>query len=162
MNSAIIKDINKQYIKAVVGYENEIAKNKLPDIDIFINLAFLYWSFAAQQIEFNIPNNISDEWSLIGGEKFMSTIDKGLTIYPSNVELHFWKQYFNHRLFMIDFSQSDCKALLEKYDNHTSLVPYFFLYLFDKETYKNQIDRLLKECTHNPTAKNNYIRTFIE
>ncbi|MDQ0966808.1 hypothetical protein QFZ20_002211 [Flavobacterium sp. W4I14] len=162
MDKGIIKDIEKKYIEAVKFYEEEINTKHSPSVNCFINLAFLYWSFATEQIEFNEPNNIADEWSMIGGEKFLSTVDKGLDNYPGNLELVFWKQYFLSRLYIIDFSENDCKDLLKQYEKDASLVPYFFLYLFDKKSYLQEISQLREICFSLPTAKNIYINSFIE
>ncbi len=157
----LIKDINKQYLEAVEDYENEINTNEFPDVECYTNLAFLYWAFASEQFEFNIPNNISDEWSIIGGEKFIKILDKGLSKYPNNLELNFWKRYFPYRLFMAAFSEHDCKELLRKYGDGESLVPYFYLYLFDEQEHKSKVDELLEICNNKPTAKNIYIKSFI-
>lgn len=159
MNQAIINDINKQYLEAVKCYEAELVNS--PSADIFTNLAFLYWSFATEQIEFNDPNDIPQEWSIIGEKKFLLVIDKGLENYPNHLELVFWRQYFSYRLYVTDFSENDCKALLKKYGGQDSLVPYFFLNLFDNESYKEQITRLREVCNDLPTAKNLYISSFI-
>ncbi|MEE1943608.1 hypothetical protein VRU48_00720 [Pedobacter sp. KR3-3] len=162
MNRAFIKDIEKQYIDAVKFYEEEIRGSNVPDVDCFINLAFLYWSFATEQIEFNDPNNIPDEWSVIGEKNFLPTIDKGLKNYPDHLELVFWRRYLSHRLyFTSDFTENDCKAILETNRNQGVLVPYFFLYLFDKEAYADEIVELRRVCNELPTAKNLYISTFI-
>ena len=42
---AIIYDIKKEYIKAVDAYETLIRKDGVIP-DYYINLSFLYWSFA--------------------------------------------------------------------------------------------------------------------
>ncbi|KQB99594.1 hypothetical protein [Pedobacter sp. Hv1] len=162
MNKAITKDIEKQYLEAVKYYKEEIDTNTFPPLDYFINLAFLYWSFATEQIEFNDPNHIPDEWSVIGEKNFMPTIDKGLEYYHNNIELIFWRRYFSYRLYMSDFSEDDCKIILKTNDGHDSLVPYFFLYLFDKTSYEKQIIDLRKICDDLPTAKNIYINSFIQ
>ncbi len=162
MGTALIKDMNKDYLEAINHYENEIGINELPSVDSFTNLAFLYWAFASQQIEFNLPNNISDEWSIIGGNNFSRVLEKGLAKYPRNVELHFWKHYFPYRLFMVEFTEDDCKKILKEYGDEESLVPYFFLNLFDKNKYKKKVDELLHKCIDSPTAKNIYIESFID
>lgn len=160
MNDAIIKDVEKNYVEAIKSYENEIT-NGHPNIDHFTNLSFLYWSFAAEQIEFNDLNNITDELSLIGGEKFIPTIERGLKNYPDSLELNFWRRYLPYRLYMCEFSENDCKYLLEEYKEDSSLVPYFFLSLFDKESYLKQTTELKIVCDLQPTAKNNYINSFL-
>jgi len=161
MNKAIKNDIEKKYIEAVELYEEEIVIETSPDVNCFINLAFLYWSFAAEQIEFNDPNEIGEEWSAIGGAKFLSTLDKGLAHHPDHLELIFWRRYFLYRLYMVSFSEHDCLELL-KYGKDFSLVPYFFLYLFDKKSHIHQMSKLRKTCIDLPTAKNIYIGSFID
>lgn len=161
IKKAIQQDLEKQYIEAVKSYEKEINGSGFPDLNCFINLAFLYWSFACEQMEFNDPNNIPDEWSVVGGGKFLLIIDKGLENYPNNLELVFWRRYFSYRLYMSDFSEDDCKAMMKKYNSQDSLVPYFFLNLFDKESYATKITGLKKICDELPTAKNLYINSFI-
>lgn len=161
MNLALIKDINREYLEAVKYYEEEINNSDLPKLDAYINLAFLYWEFAAEQFEFNMPNNIPEEWSVIGGKRFSKIIDMGLKKYPNSIELHFWKKYLPYRLFSTDFSKNECERLLKVYGKNISLVPYFFLYLFDKEKHKEKIARLTTVCNDVPTAKNLYIKSII-
>ncbi len=159
METALIKDINKEYIEAIKHYENEIVNNEsfaLPDS--YINLAFLYWSFA---FEFSIPEDIPEDYSIIGGNRYQKILDLGLSHYPTNIELIFWKKYFQHIIYGEKFSEKDCKRLLEKYDNSDSIVPYFFLYLFEKEKYKEKKNKLLDACKKFPTAKNLYIASVL-
>jgi hypothetical protein len=162
MKIATIKDIGKEYLEASKCYENEISENGyslLPDS--YINLAFLYWSFAFDYFGFTIPNNIPDDYSIIGGNKYQKILNLGLLNYPNNVELHFWKNYFQHIIFGEEFSEKDCKQLLEKYGDTESIVPYFFLYLFEKEKYNDKRNELLATCNKLPTAKNLYIKSII-
>ena len=161
MNLALYKDVKREYVDAVKQYENQIAASDQPVLDDFINLSFLYWSFAAQQMEFNIPNMIPDEWSLIGGQRFSVIIEMGLARYPNSVELTFWRQYFPYRLFDADFPESDCEKILSNYGRQQSLVPYFYLHLFDDLKYSEEINFLLEICNRTPTAKNLYIRSFL-
>ena len=158
-NTAIIKEINKQYIQAVEHYETDL-KN-FPSLESYINLAFLYWSFAFELFEFNLPNNISDNWSIVGGNKYSKTLELGLNNYPNSLELNFWQRYFSHISFGDDFSEDDCKNLIEKYQLDESIIPYFFLYLFDKEKYKEKRNELLAGCDKSPTAKNLYIKSIV-
>ena len=61
MEIAIIYDIKKEYIKAVEAYTTLIRNNDtIPDY--YINLSFLYWSFAFELYEFITPNNIPEYW----------------------------------------------------------------------------------------------------
>lgn len=160
MNRAIQLDVDKQYIAAVRSYEEEI--DKCPSIEKFANLAYLYWAFAAEQIEFNLPHDISDDWSLIGGHKFDLILEKGLSVFPDSLELFFWKRYFAYRLFLLEFSEDDCKKMIFEHKAKDSLVPYFFLNMFDERLYLTQIIELREVCRKVLTAKNLYILTFIE
>jgi hypothetical protein len=159
MNTAIIKEINKEYIEAVECYEKDL--KKFPSIESYINLAFLYWSFAFELFEFNQPNNISENWSIVGGNKYLKTLELGLNNYPNSLELNFWKRYFSHVSFGNDFSESDCKNLIEKYELDKSIVPYFYLFLFDKDKYGEKRNELLASCDEVPIAKNLYIKSII-
>lgn len=163
MKSAVIKDINRNYIEAVKCYEEEIANNEMTvSPDSYINLAFLYWSFAFELFEFNIPNHIAEDYSIIGGNRYQTILDLGLIKYPNNVELSFWKKYFQHIIYDEIFSEKDCQKLLEEHGGIESIVPYFFLYLFDKEKYKERRNELLNKCNEQLTAKNIYIKSIIE
>lgn len=162
MEVAIIKEINKEYLEAVNYYEDEITNRRLSaSLDSYINLAFLYWCFAFELYEFNIPNNISEDWSSIGGKRYSEVLELGLNNYPDSVELNFWKRYFLHITFGEEFPVQDCKQLIEKYGDAKSKVPYFFLYLFDKEKYKEEKVMLIDECNKKPTAKNLYIKSVL-
>lgn len=161
MELAIVKEINKEYIESVKCYEREIANNDssvLPDS--YINLAFLYWSFAFEFLEFILPNSIPEDYSIIGVERYQMIIELGLRNYPNNAELHFWKKYFQHIIYGDIFTAEDCKKLVEKYDKE-SIVPYFFLFLYDNDKYRSKRNDLMDVCTKLPTAKNLYISSIL-
>lgn len=160
MESAITKEINKEYIEAVKCYENEIDNSTAP-LESYINLSFLYWCFAFEHFEINIPNNIPEEWSIIGGNRYMKVLELGLDNYSNSIELNFWKRYYSHIIYSEEFSERDCELLLEKYGDIESNTPYFFLYLFNKEKYEKQRNQLINECERKPTAKNLYIKSII-
>jgi hypothetical protein len=157
---AIKLDMSKDYLAAVQAYEDAIESRSCP-AEFFINLSFLYWEFAAE-FAFRDANKISDKWGVIGGEKYRIVLEKGLSNYPLNVELHFWSKYFPHRLNFDPFSKEECLALIERFGDSESLVPYFFLYLFDKEKYSKKRNTLIMICENTPTGKNNYIKSIIE
>jgi hypothetical protein len=162
MEKALIKEINGEYVEAVKCYENELANNESSiSPNSYINLAFLYWSFAFDYFGFDIPNNIPDDYSIIGGNRYQIILDLGLKNYPNNLELIFWNKYFQHIIFGEEFSKSNCKQLIDKYGDSESIVPYFFLYLFEKEKYIEKRNELLDTCIKYPTAKNNYIKSII-
>ena len=162
MELAITKEINKEYIEAVNYYEDEINNHSnSASLDSYINLAFLYWCFAFDLFGFNIPNNIPDTYSIIGGKKYLKILELGLDKYPNSVELNFWKKYFPHIIFSEEFSVQDCKQLMEKFEGSQSSVPYFFLYQFDNDKYEREKKELLEECKKLPTAKNLYIKSIL-
>ena len=88
-------------------------------------------------------------------------MELGLNNYPNSVELNFWKRYFSHISFGEEFSEQNCRSLVEKYGDNGSKVPYFFLYLFNKDRYKEEKKVLIDECNKQPTAKNLYIKSII-
>ena len=158
MEIALIKEIKKEYLEATKCYENEI-ENYSSDVlpDSFINLAFIYWCFA---FEFSVPEDIPKDYSIIGGNRYQKVLELGLSYYPDNTELHFWKKYFQNIIYGEEFSEKDCKLLVQKYGD--SIVPYFFLYLFDKNKYEKQRNELIIDANKLPTAKNIYIKSLIE
>ena len=161
MEKAINNEIDKKFLEAVKGYEDIIENSSDATPDSFINLAFLYWCFAFELFEFVIPNDISEYWSNVGGKRFLKILELGLEKFPNNIELHFWEKYFLHISYGKEFSEIACLSLIEKYDREESLVPYFYLYLFDKSKYKEQRDELIKETIMTPSAKNLYIKSLL-
>lgn len=156
----ISSEINGQYLQATKEYETVIENSGDVPIEAYTNLAFLYWEFAIEP-PFARNYSIPEEWSLIAGERYPIIIQKGLVKYPQSVELHFWQRYFSHILWADEFTQEECEQLVEKYGDTESIVPYFFLYLFDKEKYKEKRNQLLKRCEELPTAKNQYIKSIL-
>lgn len=163
MELAINKELNKEYINAVELYEEEMNNTTLSaPLESYINLAFLYWSFAFDFFGFDIPNSIPDNYTVIGGNRYPKILELGLNNYPNSIELNFWLRYFSHIIYSEEFSESDCQRLIEKYGDDKSLIPYFFLYLFNKNKYEVQRDKLLEECSKQATAKNIYITSILK
>ncbi len=160
MNVAVVKEIEKKYLEAVDLYENSLLKSA--PVENYVNLSFLYWSFAFELFEFNIPNHISDRLSVIGGNRYAEVLDLGLNRYPDNLELHFWQKYFLHISAGRRFSDDDCRRLIADCQDNESVVPYFFLYLYDRKKYEHERALLLDKCNAQPTAKNLYIKSIIE
>ncbi len=160
MTKSLTEEINGNYVAAVQFYEAEIA-NQEASSDTFINLAFLYWSFAFELFEFVIPNNIPDSWSEMGANRYGKILDLGAQKFPENMEIIFWKRYFSHIIFGEAFTPEECLDLIEKGNGQNCNVLYFFLYLFNKEIYQQQRDDLLKEIRCLKTAKNTYIESII-
>ncbi|MDY3548699.1 hypothetical protein PG291_08800 [Riemerella anatipestifer] len=159
--NAVKKEIEKKYIEAINMYEYEISANKNVPVDYFINLAFLYWCFAFENFEFIIPNDIPKDLINKGGERFMKIIYLGQDKYPDNLELLFWKRYFLHISYGENFTYKECIELIKNHQKEPSDIPYFFLYQYDKEMYKSQKNKLLKNIEKEKTAKNLYIISIL-
>jgi len=158
IKTAIQEDIDVNYFAAIDIYEQLIDLN-VATLSVFSNLSFIYWRFAAH-VGFRSSHNISDEWIERGDINYKIVINKGLEKYPESVELRFLSKYFLHRLGIIDFSRQECEEIIRSY-RLKSLLPYFYLYLFDDAEFKQQRDLLLKECQELPTTKNRYIRAIL-
>lgn len=161
MKEAIRKEIEKKYIEAIDYYELDIKNNEKPPVERFINLSFIYWCCAFEYFEFILPNGISEELSLTAGDRFMDVIDMGIEKYPNNIELQFWKKYFNHISYGEEFSYEECIGLLENSQDKSGEVLYFFLYMFDKEKYKIEKDILLRKIKRKLILKNLYIMSLL-
>jgi len=157
---AVRRDILGQYSESIRHYEFVLSKNNNPTVDAYLNLGFIYGEVAIEP-PFSFDEGISDKWSLIGQERSPVILQQGLSKYPQNGELHFWMRYFPYRLQTQDFTKEDCEKIIENYGDTESIVPYFFLYLFDKEKYREKREKLLKQCEVLPTAKNRYIKSII-
>lgn len=160
MNRCKQLEVGEDYINAIICYEDKIAEN-LNILDNFINLSFLYWCLAFELFEFNLPNDISESWSTIGGERYNEIINIGLSKFPQSLELKFWKKYFNHISNDDIFTFHECLSLINEHKEDLSLVPYFFLYLFDKDRYEEKKVLLLDNCLNEMTAKNIYIKSIL-
>ena len=161
MNLALEKELNKDYIEAVKLYESKLEDCSCVPEEDYINLAFLYWQFAADygfSSYYNIPKELRNK----GGEKYLEILNSALTKYPNSLELKFWEKYFPHRHYYDEFPQKDCEQMIAENKGDESLVPYFYLYLFDEVKYKSERDKLLELCNATPTAKFNYIKSIIE
>lgn len=154
-------DISRQYELSILAYEQDIQMQPTnADINIYINLAFLYWHSIAQFAwadHYKIPNYIRD----IAYNRYKELLNIAKVKFPDYGELYFWEKYFNHRLIYDDLTEEEILLILHTYKDN-NLVPYFFLYLFDENKYKNQRDLLHQQCILLPTAKNNYIKSLLE
>jgi len=162
MNSfkeAMIKEKNKQYVEATLCYEDDIKNNPNASVDSYINLAFIYWGFLACGFDYADDSPIPDGYS-VELNSCKKIIELGLKKYPNNVELHFWKKYCYSILGNENISDKYCLDLMEKYGEQ-NYVPYFFLYVVDREKYEKQRDGLMKEIEKVPTAKNDYIVSVV-
>ncbi len=155
-----VEEYKNKYLNTIDTYNEKYLKNEFV-LDDYINLSFMYWRVASDYgfvTHYGISNTLRD----IGNKKYADLIEEAIGKYPASLELHFWKRYFPHRAYFEDFSQKDCEELIRKYSNDESLIPYFFLYLFDKKKFKEQRDELLQICKETSTEKYRYIKSIIE
>lgn len=156
---ALRLDQNKEYEMAIALYERSVQSNEF-ELNAYINLSFLYWQ-TASEFAFKDTYHISNKIFNISFDRYEEVLNMGIILFPNNAELHFWKVYFPHIILGEELYQDEVLEIVNTYDN-TSLVPYFFLYLFNKEKYIKERKMLLKECSKLPIAKNLYIKSIIE
>ncbi|MEN9335680.1 MAG: hypothetical protein RLZZ500_667, partial [Bacteroidota bacterium] len=58
--------------------------------------------------------------------------------------------------------ENDCKDLLIKFGDSDSIIPYFFLYQFNNELFKDKFFEINEICEKLPTAKNLYVKSIIK
>lgn len=160
MENAIRLDVAKRYDEAVIAYENAISTPFAFMTEAYINLAFLYFKFADDYL-FNKEFGISDDLSIQGGVKCFDVLLKGRSVDPNNKEFLFWEKYFSYRLIGSEFTREQCEKIVKLSKQEKLLVPYFYLNLFDREVYRNEVSELLQQCEKILTAKNRYILTFV-
>lgn len=158
---AIRRDVAGHCSEAIKHYEAEIAKNKSAPADAFINLTFIYWSLAFEP-PFTFDEGVSDRWSLFAGSRYPVILEMGINRYDGNLELHFWEKYFPYRGLGEEFSRNDCEVMIQNYSSKISLVPYFFLWLFDNDLYAKERQELLEQVRSLPIMKNRYIESILE
>lgn len=69
--------------------------------------------------------------------------------------------YYYSRESNVDLQENDLLSLIASYDD-SNLVPYFYLFILDREKYMSQKEDLLQVCIECPTAKNLYLKSFLE
>ena len=161
MNKALEKEINEDFIEAVKLYEDKIINCSDATEDDYINLAFLYWQFAADygfRYYYSIPNELRDK----GSKEYPRLIKEAIKKFPNSLELKFWERYFPHRHYYDEFTQEEIEKMITEHNGDDSLIPYFYLYLFDSKKYKKERDKLLEICEEIPNAKFKYIKAIIE
>lgn len=161
MNLALEKEMNEDFVEAVKLYEEIISNCSDVTEDDYINLAFLYWEFAADY-GFCFYYNISCDLRNKGGKEYPRIIKDAIVEFPNSLELKFWERYFPHRHYYDEFTQEEIEKMIVEHKGDDSLIPYFYLYLFDKKKYKEQRDKLLEICNATPSAKYRYIKAIIE
>lgn len=153
-NLAVEEDIKQNYLNAIELYEKAILDGD-KRVEIYINLSFLYWIIGSK-FYFRDHHKISDKEVSSFIYNYEKIIENGLRHHPDNLEIIFWQKYFLHRLYFDDLSYDEVVEIMNK-SKEKNLIPYFFLYLFDNQKYKNEKELLMRECGEQKTAKNIYI-----
>ncbi len=157
---AVRQDIAENYDEAIKNYEDAIREDENVHTDAFTNLACMYWTLANGP-PFIFEAGITDRWSAIAWDRYPIILEMGFKRQADTLELIFWKRYFAHIVFGEDFTPEECKAMIESHSASESRVPYFFLWLFDKEKYIPERAELLRQCEKERTTKNRYIISIL-
>ena len=149
-------DIEGDYELAIKFYEKSIIEAKVTSVDLIANLSCIYWLLVTDN---NFPpvGSISDNLRTVGLTRYKELIDIGVSLFPKSTELHFWSKYYPYRMYYSSFTFMECQTLYNDPNLDSSLVPSFYLHLYDEAKYKRDVTRLVDECFKKPTAKNNYI-----
>ena len=159
---ALAHDVAGEYEQAVAAYERAIMQPQAP-VAAFANLSFIYWESVTQQsMVFTNYTAIPLVLSSMPWQACFRTLDAGFQQYPEDLELSFWARYYLHRGVFEDFNDADCRQLLvDCVDHNQTLIPYFFLGLFDEELYSAEIKQILTTCKEYPTAKNLWVACIL-
>jgi len=155
LDIAVSYDIEMDYITAAEYYERSIETEGYPDT--FLNLSVLYFQFTDFGI--NAALSLPNEFVKKAFDRFDPVITEGISKFPRNTEMRFWKRYFNRT---INSELTEAEVLEILYQGEFSNAPFFFLYLLKPNTYSRQRDKLLVECRNLPTAKNKWILSLID
>jgi len=159
-STALAHDVAGEYKQAVAVYERIILQPQAP-VEAFANLSFIYWESGAQQPKAN-DKAAPLAASVMPWQRCSWVLKAGLQRYPKDLELSFWAKYYPYRGVFEDFSADDCRQLLVTCVNHNqTLMPYFFLSLFDEELYSAETARILTDCQSYPTAKNRWVASVL-
>ena len=149
-------DIDGDYELAIDFYEKAIIYDTVKDEELYANLSVIYWLLVTDN---NFPpiGSIKDQFRTNGLKRYKDIVEDGIVAFPKSTELLFWNKYFPYRMYFSSFSFQECQALYEDPSLVPSLVPSFYLNLYDEAQYREATMRLVEECLKRPTAKNNYI-----
>ena len=156
LDIAVSYDIEMDYITAAEYYERSIESEGYPDA--FLNLSVLYFQFTDYGI--NASLQLPVEFVKKAFDRFDPVITEGISEFPQNTEMRFWKRYFSWRTINSELTEAEVLEILNQgvFNN----VPFFLLYLFNPSKYMPQRDELLIECQNLPTAKNKWILSLID
>jgi len=144
--------------EAAQAYERVLISEPAAPLDVFINLAFLYW----QSTDFGFWSGVGLPLPFVkmADSRRRAVFDQAEKIYPANADIRFWRRYFDFITLGEPPFEEECKKLLQ--ESGASLVPYFYLYSSPgEETYERQADELFHVCEKTPTMKNRYIMSVI-
>lgn len=162
MMYALKKDIEGDPLQAIVAYESLRSDCPIVDEQVYVNLSFIYWLIASDYGYYSYHRNISEELWKHAGEEYPIVVAQGIAAYPRSLELAFWSKYFPFRHYCTPFTREECEMLVSEYDGDSSLIPFFYLYLFDELKYQKERELLKEQCMTLRTIKNDYILSILE
>jgi len=155
--AALEKDIYEDILGAAEAYEKAIKEDGA--VDVYINLAFLYWQ--STEYGFNAFHHLPLDFIKLAGERYPKVLKQAETRFPGSPEIKFWKLYFDYISLGREEFTEECERLVVQQNG--SLVPYFYLYsMSGGQRFKDEAMALLKICKSLPTTKNRYIASVIE
>lgn len=148
------------YELAINYYEQALSEDQDKSEDLFTNLSVIYWLLITDN---NFPElqDIDSQLRHNGLTRYKQLVDFGVASFPKSKELLFWKSYFPYRMYFASFTFEECQILMEDTSLRASLVPTFYLNMFDEKSYAEERNALIVECLKSPTAKNKYIMSFL-
>jgi hypothetical protein len=159
--TALAHDVAGEYEQAATVYERVIMHPQAP-VEAFANLSFIYWE-AVWQLSFTNGSTTPLALQQLPVDSCSRVLTAGLQRYPHDLELSFWARYYPYRGIYDKFSEADCRQLLaDCVDHNQTLMPHFFLSLFDKASYRAEVTQILITSQQFPTAKNRYVASIIE
>ena len=143
--------------EAALAYEIALQEDEA-NLDTFLNLAVLY--FVCTDFGYSAHHHLLPEFSAKAYERALAILDKAEERFGRNVEIVFWRQYFQYIVLGDEPFIEPCEQLVS---SGSSLVPYFYLFTsFQGEKYRPQAQQLFELVRDGTTAKKRYIRSILE
>lgn len=156
LSEAIRADIEQKFEEASEIYE-EIISNGDANLEVFINLACLYWEVT--DFGFNTAHNLPMKFIHKAGERMYQVLDEAQERFGTVEEVVFWRYYFNFTTLGDDGFLDRAIELGESGSSH---VPYFYIYTQTKnDDYLAQVRQLIVEIENQLTTKNRCILSVV-
>lgn len=157
-NLGLEADIRGDFLSAIKYYEESISQNE-KQVDTYLNLAIIYWEIG-WDYGISSYHKINKDLIHVAAERYEVILEIAKKEFPNNIEVEFWRRYIDNINLGKEFSIEECETLVQRDKN--SLVPYSYLYLYNKDKYKNEVDKLYSIVSKELTEKNQYIKNMID